>query len=233
MQALMASELYKYSRQRHLILLFLFFLIAPFLAAEKFGVSMGPADVQPVFSSILTLMNICLVYFGSSSISKEFEGKTIKNIVVLPNSRIKIIYTKYITLLAMTILLHSFFFIGIGASEVIFENTNTITGWVFFSLVLKSITFVSLAFLFSVCLKSTGKSLLLSLVIVLFGENLTSLLYKITSLAKFSLLANYDLSKYHNVSFFNEELLISFSILVVHFLIFNLIVLRVFVKTDI
>lgn len=231
MIALVYSELFKYLKKKSIRILLFSFIFLPIL----FSSLIRKAD-NTLFSlePVIFLLNLCIVIIASGFISLEFEKGTLKNLLIQPISRIRMIYSKYFALIIMIIFFYILFIIGVIISTIIIKGFIIEYSWVFLFTILQSIILASISFFLSLLLKSTSKTVLISLIIVFLGEKINSLLEKVTSLGKFSLLSNYDLTPYFSSTLEagNISLYAAIGILVIHFLFFNILLISSVTKFE-
>ena len=169
-----------------------------------------------VFSmQILTpVIIVFLIFVASSTIATELSTGTMKMLAIRPYNRTKIILAKFLSCIALMLVLILMAFAitsviglivyGIGptsvltvfnASKVIVLNAFVVLLLYFLSCVINCTFFISLALLFSVLLKSNIVSVILSLLTFVFTIISNSLLYNNTWF-NYLPFAHFDLYKY-------------------------------------
>ena len=128
MIALVYSELFKYLKKKSIRILLFSFIFLPIL----FSSLIRKAD-NTLFSvePVIFLLNLCIVIIASGFISLEFEKGTLKNLLIQPISRIRMIYSKYFALIIMIIFFYILFIIGVIISTIIIKGFIIEYSWVF------------------------------------------------------------------------------------------------------
>lgn len=235
MTSLVLSEVFKCWKKSTFKIVAILLIFTPILYSWLIRKADNTLSIDTSFELIIFLINICIVIFASGLISLEFENGTIKNLLIQPNSRVKILYSKYITLILFVLIFYSLFITGIIIGGITIPSVTIEYNWIFLSVIFKSIILASISFLLSLLFKSTSKAVLFSLIIVFLGEKINSIIEKVTILGKYTILYNYDFSKYFTSPLQANDFSIYFSIgiIIIHFLIFNWLIIASFTKSDI
>lgn len=235
MTSLVLSEVFKYGKKNIFKIVAFLLIFTPILYSWLIRKTNNMLSIDASFEPIIFFINICIVIFASGLISLEFEKGTIKNLLIQPNSRVKILYSKYITLIMFILIFYSLFITGVIIGGFTIKSVTIEYNWIFLSIIFKSIILASISFLLSLLFKSTSKAVLFSLILIFLGEKINSGIEKVTIFGKYTILSNYDFSKYFTSPLQANDLSIylSICIVIIHFLIFNWLIISSFTKSDI
>lgn len=191
--------------------------------------------------SIISVITLMLIYLIAGIFPKEYNLKTIKNLVSSPKSRFQIFISKYfgvfslafLLLLVMygTVTIISLIFFELDSSKYLVITTidgfNHVEFWpYFFKFVAAKFLYLiiigTLAFIISVFSKSSTISILISFVLVFLSGPLMSFISTKTELSKYSLMENWDLSKYlpgNGLMSHDTTLFLSLTIILIHIIV--------------
>lgn len=207
-------------------------------------------------SSLNLLIGIFVTIIASAMVSKEFSMGTIKLLLIRSYSRSKILTSKYIATLLITVTYYMSLYIGTIVVALFTSEINTTTEyvymssdgtymhsdfWMYFLGILASnliylIIIATIAFSLSTVSRNTSLSLGTTLGILFLGPVLTLYLFSKTELTKYLLMANWNLTNYlpgNNPSI--EGMTLSFSIIInsIYFILLLAIAYYSFSKKDI
>ncbi|WP_035051060.1 ABC transporter permease [Carnobacterium pleistocenium] len=207
-------------------------------------------------SSLNLLIGIFVTIIASAMVSKEFSMGTIKLLLIRSYSRSKILTSKYIATLLITVTYYMSLYIGTSVVALFTSEINTTTEyvymssdgtymhsnfWMYFLGILASnliylIIIATIAFSLSTVSRNTSLSLGTTLGILFLGPVLTLYLFSKTELTKYLLMANWNLTNYlpgNNPSI--EGMTLSFSIIInsIYFILLLAIAYYSFSKKDI
>jgi len=206
-------------------------------------------------ANLMIVITIFTIIIVGDSVASEFSSGTIKLLLIRPASRIKVLASKYISvmLFGMLLLLTLFIvsFVGNGilygfgymdlplinmtADGQIVERNMVLNLWKTYMLNgVSTVMYVTLAFMISSAFRSSAMAIGFS-VGALFAGNLVMQALQRFDWSKYLLFANTDLAQYLNGHPFQEGMTLSFSIgvLVVYFFVFNLISWLIFTRRDV
>jgi len=206
-------------------------------------------------SSLIFLVTILTVVVAGDTVAGEFSTGTIKLLLIRPATRSKILFSKYVSafLFALFLLIVLFlaafiinsFLLGFGNIDLPYLHLGPNGSVVESSLILQVlgtyglacvslIMIVTLAFMISTVFRSSSLAIAASIVLLLIGTSITSLLGQY-AWAKYILFANTDLSQYIEGRPFAEGMTVTFSIIVllVYFIVFNALSWTIFNKRDV
>lgn len=159
-----------------------------------------PFEDHNFLGFIMKNINICLlvgmysIYFSSMSFSKEFQLETFEYLFIRPYNKKKIIIGKFLFILIYSLILFFFLFIcsilvgliihGIDFNNLIYlsfesekiieKNGLTILIFTYTMYYLSSISYTSLAFMLTNVFKTGGIPFSITILSMLFGQNLTN-----------------------------------------------------------
>lgn len=206
-------------------------------------------------ASMFILITLFTVIVAGDSLAGEFATGTIKLLLIRPANRVKILLSKYASMIMFGILLLIILFIvsvlvnGLlfqfkhldlpllvaNADGQVVERSMVANLWQTYMLNgVSTIIFVTLAFMISSAFRSSVMAIGFSLFALFSGAMLMNLLQKY-DWSKYMLFANIDLSQYLSGNPYQEGMTLGFSItvLAVHFLLFNLVTWLVFTRRDV
>lgn len=252
MLALIQNENMKiYSRVRTWVMTGLILFLLLFVAILLTLISSTVEAVYDMISfmnfatSFISLATIFTVVIASDSVSSEFTWGTIKLLLTRPTKRWKILLSKYITSLLfagflllfifLTSMIIGFFFFGLSdLSEITLGDILAKYGYQIISL----IVIVTFSFMLSTLFRSSILAIVLSLLILFFGNTITGIFILFEfEWAKYLLFTNLDLSIYAKDGvgpyFPGMSLGFSITVLFVYFVIFHVIAFWLFNKRDV
>ncbi|AEB28816.1 putative ABC transporter [Carnobacterium sp. 17-4] len=167
-------------------------------------------------SSLNLLIGIFVTIIASAMVSKEFSMGTIKLLLIRSYSRSKILTSKYIATLLITVTYYMSLYIGTIVVALFTSEINSTTEyvylssdwtymhsnfWLYFLGILASnliyfIIIATIAFSLSTISRNTSLSLGATLGILFLGPLLTLYLFSKTELTKYLLMANWNLTNY-------------------------------------
>ncbi|CAM3961569.1 ABC transporter permease [Mesobacillus zeae] len=233
------------------------------IAIKEYRISndMAPEAEQNVWTfvrdtkGLISIVGVFTIIVAAGMVSSEFSWGTIKLLLIRPTSRVKILLSKYLTLLLFSLMLLSLLFtvsalaglifFGLPESSVphlAFTNGEVVERSIFLQLIgeylLSSIGMLMLAtmaFMISTVFRNSSLAVGISLFLLLMGDMVTKIFAGSFTWAKYVLFANTDLSVYFDGVPLVEGMTFSFSVimLVVYFLIFQLLAFGVFSKRDV
>lgn len=206
-------------------------------------------------ANLMIIITIFTIIIVGDSVASEFSSGTIKLLLIRPASRVKILVSKYISVMMFGIMLLLTLFIvsfvvngilyGIGYIDLplinmttdgqIVEQNMMLNLWKTYMLNgISTVMYVTLAFMISSAFRSSAMAIGFS-VGALFAGNLIMQALQRFDWSKYLLFANTDLTQYLSGHPFQEGMTLSFSIvmLVVYFLVFNLISWLLFTRRDV
>ncbi|WP_226035088.1 ABC transporter permease [Aquibacillus saliphilus] len=208
-------------------------------------------DAQPLIS----LAGLFTIIVAAGIVASEFSSGTIKLLLIRPINRMKILLSKYLTVLlfgvSMLAIIYLFSSIvglilfGLPSSDVshlAYSNGEVVERNVAINLVgeyfLSSIDLLmiaTMAFMISSVFRNSSFAVGISLFLLFMGGTATMLLASRFEWAKYILFANTDLSVYFDGVPPIDGMTLSFSIfmLLVYFFIFHLFAFGVFAKRDV
>ncbi|WP_019242570.1 MULTISPECIES: ABC transporter permease [Bacillus] len=205
-------------------------------------------------TQIINFIAIITIVVAAGIVANEFSTGTIKLLLIRPVNRVKILISKYATVLLYSAAMILFAFLlsflvgavlfGFGDAgpylsysdgEVI-ERTQL--GAAFFTFGLSSVGLLMLttmAFMISAAFRNSSLAIGISLFLLLMGPSLTGLLAIKFDWAKYILFANTDLMGYFEGRVLIEGMTLPFSlvVLLVYFIIFHLVSFLFFTKRDV
>ncbi|WP_251549304.1 ABC transporter permease [Neobacillus muris] len=220
-------------------------------AREKYNVWTFVKDA----STLITLAGLFTIIVAAGIVASEFSWGTIKLLLIRPINRMKILLSKYVT-----VLLYALFMIGIlfvfssilGAilfgfpdhpqpylnydNGRVTEQNIVIHLFIYYGLSsISMVMLVTMAFMISTVFRNSSLAIGLSLFLLFTGEQFTSLLALKFSWAKYILFANTDLMQYIEGTPMLEGMTMPFSILMLlfYFAVFLFLSFYVFKKRDV
>lgn len=203
---------------------------------------------------IVNFISIITITVAAGIVANEFSTGTIKLLLIRPVNRVKILLSKYATVVFFSafIILFAFFLsflvgtVLFGFGEVspylafvdgeVVEKTQL--GMALFTYSLSSVglfMLTTMAFMISAAFRNSSLAIGISIFLLLMGASLTSLLSMKFEWTKYILFANIDLMSYFNGTPFMEGMTLSFSLIVllVYFVIFHIVAFLFFTKRDV
>ncbi|MCA0756295.1 ABC transporter permease [Paenibacillus sp. N4] len=206
-------------------------------------------------AELVILITLFTVIVAGDSLAGEFTTGTIKLLLIRPASRLKILVSKYISMLMFGLLLLIILFIvsvlvnGLiyrfadmdlplvtvdSAGEIVQRNMVANLWQTYLLNGVATIIFVTMAFMISSAFRSSAMAIGFS-IFALFAGSIIVELFQAYKWSKYVLFANIDLSQYLAGRPYQEGMTLSFSItvLVVYFIVFNLVSWLVFTRRDV
>ena len=206
-------------------------------------------------TQLISLAGLFTIIIAAGIVANEFNWGTIKLLLIRPINRIKILLSKYITVLLfgafMLIILFAFSFILgsilFGFPDEYYPYLNYYNGTVkeqsmFVHLVgyygLNSIGILmitTMAFMISTVFRNSSLAIGISIFLMFMGSTVTFLLANWFDWAKYLLFANTDLTQYYEDTPLISGMTLSFSVtmLIIYFVLFNGLAFWVFKKRDV
>jgi ABC-2 type transport system permease protein len=206
-------------------------------------------------AELIILITLFTVVIAGDSLAGEFSTGTIKLLLIRPSSRLKILLSKYFSMILFGLgllillfilsvlvngLLYKFGYMDLplittNEDGQIVEQNMVANLWKTYLLnVISTIMFVTMAFTISAAFRSSAMAIGISIFALFAGQILLEILQRY-EWSKYLLFANIDLSQYLSGAPYQEGMTMFFSItvLLVYFVIFNLIAWFVFTKRDV
>jgi ABC-2 type transport system permease protein len=206
-------------------------------------------------ANLAIVITIFTIIIAGDSLAGEFSTGTIKLLLIRPANRVKILLSKYISLLMFGILLLLILFVvsvvvngiiyGFGYMDLplvrmtaegqIVEKNMFLNLWKTYGLnSVSTVMYVTMAFMISAAFRSSAMAIGFSITALFAGNILMEALQRF-DWSKYLLFANTDLTQYLEGLPFREGMTLSFSIwvLAVYFLVFNLISWLIFTRRDV
>ncbi|MFC4104142.1 ABC transporter permease [Paenibacillus xanthanilyticus] len=206
-------------------------------------------------ATLVMLITLFTVIVAGDSLAGEFSTGTIKLLLIRPASRLKILVSKYISMILFGLLLLVVLFVvsvlinGLlyqfkdmalplvttDAAGNAMEKSMVANLWQTYLLNgVSTILFVTMAFMISAAFRSSAMAIGFSIFALFAGTLLTELI-QIYSWSKYVLFANLDLSMYLDGRPYQDGMTLTFSILVLtaYFVVFNLVSWLVFTRRDV
>ncbi|WP_379127393.1 ABC transporter permease [Paenibacillus sp. sgz500958] len=206
-------------------------------------------------ATLTIIISIFTIIIAGDSLAGEFSTGTIKLLLIRPANRVKILVSKYLSLLIFGLLLLLILFVvsvvvngilyGFGHLDLplvsmtgegqIIENNMMLNLWKTYMLNgVSTIMYVTMAFMISSAFRSSAMAIGVSIGTLFAGNILLELLARY-EWSKYTLFANTDLTQYLDGNPFKEGMTLSFSIgvLAVYFLVFNMISWLMFTQRDV
>jgi ABC-type transport system involved in multi-copper enzyme maturation, permease component len=200
------------------------------------------------------VITIFTIIIAGDIVAAEFATGTIKLLLIRPASRLKILVSKYISMLLFSMaLLLILFIVSVAVNGIlagfhdidlplisitdgqVVEKNMFLHLWETYMLNgVSTIMYITIAFMISSAFRSSAMSIGFSIGILFAGNIFLELLQRY-DWSKYLLFANTDLTQYLEGRPFQDGMTLSFSIgvLVVYFLVFNLISWLMFTRRDV
>jgi ABC-2 type transport system permease protein len=206
-------------------------------------------------ANLMIMITIFTIIIVGDSVAGEFSSGTIKLLLIRPASRVKILVSKYISFLLFgLLLLVTLFVISVAVNGILYgfgymdlplismteagqivERNMVLNLWKTYMLNgVSTVMYVTLAFMISSAFRSSAMAIGFSIGALFVGNIALNALHQF-NWSKYLLFANTDLTQYLTGHPFQEEMTLSFSIVVltVYFLVFNLISWLLFTRRDV
>jgi ABC-2 type transport system permease protein len=206
-------------------------------------------------AGLVLLITVFTIIIAGDSLAGEFASGTIKLLLIRPANRVKILISKYISVLLFGILLLLTLFVvsfsvngilyGFGymdlplvrvnAEGIIVEQNMLLNLWKTYLLNgISTILYVTMAFMISSAFRSSTMAIGFSIGTLFAGNVFLDALHRF-NWSKYLLFANTDLTQYLKEQPYQDGMTLAFSIsvLVVYFLVFNLISWLLFTRRDV
>lgn len=206
-------------------------------------------------ANLIILITLFTVIVAGDSLAGEFASGTIKLLLIRPASRLKILLSKYVSMLLFGILLLVILFIvsilingilygfgnidlpliGVNSKGEVVEQSMVANLWKTYLLNgVSTIMFVTIAFMISSAFRSSAMAIGFSL-FALFAGTISAEFFQPYAWGKYILFANIDLTQYLSGSPYQDGMTLAFSAIVLcaYFIVFNLVSWFVFTKRDV
>lgn len=206
-------------------------------------------------ADLIILITLFTVIVAGDSLAGEFSSGTIKLLLIRPASRLKILLSKYISMLLFGILLLIILFavsvlvngliykfdhinlplLDINAAGQVVELNMVANLWKTYALnAVSTIMFVTIAFMISSAFRSSALAIGLC-IFSLFGGAILSEILQPYSWSKYILFPNLNLGQYLTGRPYQDDMTLTFSIvlLAIYFVVFNLVSWQVFTRRDV
>lgn len=206
-------------------------------------------------ATLVILITLFTVIVAGDSLAGEFSTGTIKLLLIRPATRVKILVSKYISMILFGILLLVILFVvsvfangllyqfkeiglplvAVDAAGHAVEKSMVANLWQTYLLNgVSTILFVTMAFMISAAFRSSAMAIGVS-IFALFAGSILIELIQAYSWSKYVLFANLDLSMYLGGRPYQEGMTLAFSIMVLagYFIVFNLVSWLVFTRRDV
>lgn len=212
-------------------------------------------NMMNISISIMTALSIFVVILAGGSIAGEFSNGTIKFLLINPISRTKIFFSKYLTLLSISVIFTALlYFIQLGLAAVLFcgdWNTVFITikdgviqeqsAVTFFAIryAVKSVDLIvmmTMAFMISSILRTSSVAIGLGVGALLAGKTITQFLIVMKiDWGRYLIFANTDLEIIQNGSmiFPEQTLMFAVAVIIIYMIVFLLTAYDGFVRRDV
>ncbi len=206
-------------------------------------------------SELIVLITLIIVIIAGDSLASEFSTGTIKLLLIRPASRLKILISKYISVIIFGILLVVLLFISsvllngllyqfehlniplvsINSEGVVSEHNMVANLWKTYLLnSVSTIMFVTMAFMISAAFRSSSMAIGFSIFALFAGFISLELVHRY-AWSKYVLFANIDLTQHLSGRPFHDGMTMTFSVtvLAVYYIIFSLVAWLMFTKRDV
>ncbi|MBD2870328.1 ABC transporter permease [Paenibacillus arenilitoris] len=206
-------------------------------------------------AELVVLITLFTVIVAGDSLAGEFTSGTIKLLLIRPASRLKILLSKYISMLMFGLLLlvilfvvsvmvngllYQFQHMGLqlvtvdGQGQIVERNMFANLWQSYLLNGVSTIMFVTMAFMISAAFRSSAMAIGFSIFALFAGTLLTEFIRRY-EWSKYVLFANIDLSAYLVGRPYQEGMTLAFSIAVLaaYFIVFNLVSWLVFTRRDV
>lgn len=202
----------------------------------------------------ISFVALFTIIIAAGIIANEFSWGTIKLLLIRPISRVKILLSKYITVLLFALFMISTLFVSsflFGSIFFGFEGTQPYLSYVNGEIIERNIIvqllieyglesvgllmFTTLAFMISAAFRNSSLAIGLAIFFLLSGNIITGIIGAYYDWAKYLIFANINLSQYINGSSLIDGMTMTFSVimLTIYFIIFMVIAFIAFVKRDV
>lgn len=204
--------------------------------------------------SFISFVALFTIIIAAGIIANEFSWGTIKLLLIRPINRVKILLSKYITVLLFALFMISILFVSsflFGSIFFGFEGTQPYLAYVNGEIVERNIIiqllieyglesvgllmFTTLAFMISAAFRNSSLAIGLAIFFLLSGNIITGIIGAYYDWAKYLIFANINLSQYINGSSLIDGMTMTFSVimLAIYFFVFMVIAFVAFVKRDV
>lgn len=206
-------------------------------------------------AELVILITLFTVIVAGDSLAGEFAAGTIKLLLIRPASRLKILISKYISMVLFGLLLLVILFVvsvlingllyqfghiglpllNVNAAGEVIERSMVANLWQTYLLNgVSTIMFVTMAFMISSAFRSSALAIGLSIFALFVGMIFMELLQPY-AWSKYLLFPNIDLSQYLVGRPYQEGMTMAFSVMMLsaYFIVFNLVSWLVFTKRDV
>ncbi|MBB3111082.1 ABC-2 type transport system permease protein [Paenibacillus phyllosphaerae] len=206
-------------------------------------------------ASLFILITLFTVIVAGDSLAGEFTAGTIKLLLIRPASRLKILISKYLSMIlfgfglliilfVVSVLVNGLLYqfkaidlplLTVNGEGVVVEKSMVANLWQTYLLNgVSTIIFVTMAFMISSAFRSSAMAIGISIFSLFAGTIVLELLQRY-EWSKYLLFANLDLSQYLSGRPYQDGMTLSFSVIVLalYFILFNLVSWLVFTRRDV
>lgn len=207
-------------------------------------------------TGLISLVGLLVIIVASGIVANEFSKGTIKNLLIKPYKRWKILLAKYFTTIFFLVFMLAILFIsslilgwllfGTGQDtssihlmymngKVVEQNIVIYLMITYFFNSLSIFLLATMAFMISSVFRVSGLAIGISIFLLFTGDLVTNLLAGKFEWAKYILFANTNLMVYFDGTPYVEGMTIIFSIIMmlIYFLLFMVLAFSVFVRRDV
>lgn len=205
---------------------------------------------------LISIVFLYIIFLSSSIVSNEYSMGTIKQVLIKPIRRWRLLISKFVTILIFICFFMTFFFLtkliigiilfggngyGFGSIDIVLNNGipiqrdvihYTLIAYIFD--IIKLIGISALAFMLSTLSRSTTLALTFSLILYL-SSDLMGIFLSNYSFGKYIIFSNFNLSQYlpgNTVGINSLPLELAILVLIIHSIMFLLITSYTFEKRD-
>lgn len=203
---------------------------------------------------MINFLSIITITVAAGIVANEFSTGTIKLLLIRPVSRLKILLSKYASVILFSGIIIAFTFVlslivgailfGFGDVQPhlvyqdgkVIEQSQFVASMInFFFSSIGLFMLTTMAFMISAAFRNSSLAIGISIFLLLMGTSLTQMLSYKFDWAKYILFANLDLNSYIQGMPFMSGMTMTFSIVVllIYFVVFHLIAIVFFTKRDI
>ncbi|OIK08166.1 hypothetical protein BIV59_20460 [Bacillus sp. MUM 13] len=204
--------------------------------------------------NVISLVALFTIIIAAGIVANEFSWGTIKLLMIRPISRVKILLSKYVTVVGYALLnlvvlfvlslIFGAIFFGFGETSpyLAYSDGHIVERNQVLHLIgsygissISMLMYTTMAFMISAAFRNSSLAIGVSIFLLLSGASITNLLAIKFDWAKYLLFANVDLSPYFDGNAMIDGMTLSFSIvmLLIYFIIFHVVAFLAFVKRDI
>lgn len=204
--------------------------------------------------NVIPLVALFTIIIAAGIVANEFSWGTIKLLMIRPISRVKILLSKYVTVIGYALLnlvvlfvlslIFGAIFFGFGETSpyLAYSDGHIVERNQVLHLIgsygissVSMLMYTTMAFMISAAFRNSSLAIGVSIFLLLSGASITNLLAIKFDWAKYLLFANVDLTPYFDGNAMIDGMTLSFSLvmLLIYFIIFHVVAFLAFVKRDI